>query len=225
MDYEKYMKDGLKKFDTVLRENNIFGEQRASYMQTEVMLLKSRFLFLHDPSLGLLTSKIRPLVRIRQGLVVWYGFKAGDFLSRTDVLNIEYLSNPKKHGFVPHKIDNLQNVGEQTVYFPSSDATEFSPSSLVVLQQLICSKTDIKDLLFEVQLQAEEPASAYDEVLQCHVATVILYREIVPLRDEKSRQEIEVEKPGDKESDIKVKEVNKVKEPHRPRHFVPMRQH
>ena len=222
MEYKDYMKDGLTKMADVLREQNLAGEKWAMYMGIKSYLLKRHYLFMMDSAIHRSLNKIHPLVRVRDGKVVWHGVEDGDFLSKTDILDMEYLSSPEKHGFKFRKVEELQQIGEATVWFPSEDNATFIPSSVQVLQQIPEGIT-VDDLLFEIRLLSAKVCDAYDPILGCHQAKVIFYRlvwpkffscasqrdRILPEYEEKKKDECGL-------NDIKVNEVRKVNAPKGP---------
>lgn len=224
MEFKDFMKDELTKFARVLKENGISGDAWSDYMNIKVRLLKNQFLLTYVSAAGKKLNTLQPVVRIRDGKVVWYGVETGDFLSKTDILDMEYLNNPEKHGFHPRKLYNLAKVGEIQVLFPSDDATVFVPSAVSVLQQLP-ENISPKALLFEIRWKDADVCKTYDAILQTHEATVVLYRMVYPVPQELERQQErllpEAEKPNYANA-IKVKEVEKVKEPHRPRRLTPV---
>lgn len=204
------MKDELSKMADVLREQNLEGDRWAKYMGIKSHLLKRQFLFMMDPAVYRSLNKLQPLVRIRNGKVVWHGVEDGDFLSKVSILDMEYLNNPEKHGFQPRKVYGLRKVAEISVWFPSESANVFVPSAVQVLQQ-IPEKIDVNNLLFEIRLGSENVSEVYDSVLKCHQATVILYRLILsrslPLERAQQRELPDCEPKKDQKglNDIKVK--------------------
>lgn len=224
------MKDGLSKMADVLREHNLVGEQWAKYMGIKSHLLKRQFLFMMDPAVHRSLNKIKPLVRIRDGQIVWHGDEKGDFLSEIGILDLEYLMHPEKHGFQPHKVYDLQKIREITVWFPSKEKTVFVPSTVQVLQQMP-EQIDVNNLFFEIRLDSADECEAYDEVLGCHQATVILYRMVSPNRNllDRARERMLSEQNKKKNecglNDINVNEVRKVKKPQGPKRQMPSRSH
>jgi hypothetical protein len=163
-----------------------------------------------DPAVYRSLNKLQPLVRIRNGKVVWHGVEDGDFLSKVSILDMEYLNNPEKHGFQPRKVYGLRQDGTISVWFPSESANVFVPSTVQVLQQ-IPEQTDVNNLLFEIRLSSDDVSIVYDDVLKCHQATVVLYRSIFrkspPLERAQQRELPDCEPKKDPKglNDIKVK--------------------
>lgn len=205
---KKFFENELQKFALVLKDRCIYGDEWKRYMDIKINILKQIANFRENPKLVRFMNLVTPLVRVRKNKIVWHGVENGDFLAKTKIFDTEYLANPKKYGFYPQKVYDLQKIRTVVAYFPSMYAEIFSPSVPVVFRQ-ICAYPDISGTLFEVRLKSENFSDSYDEILKCHVASVIMYRITPYPRQLQDQERLLYEQEENEEDEEDAEEKNK----------------
>ena len=210
---KKFFEDELQKFAIVLTKRKITGDEWRRYMDIKINILKQIAIYQDNPRVArYMMNSVTPLVRVRKGKVVWHGVESGDFLAKTKIFDAGYLANPKKYGFQLQKVSGLQKIRTFDAYFPSVCADNFSPSVPAVFRQ-ICAYPDISGTLFEVRLKSENFSDSYDEILKCHVASVIMYRITPYPRQLQDQERLLYEQEESEEDEEDTEEKDKHREP------------
>ena len=227
MDYKLFIQNELSKFRLVLNANNVIGDDWRSYMAIKMRLLKGQFFFENNPLWRAFNLKVQPLVRIRNGNVVWHDPVAGDTLTKVSVKDFNDVATSEKfESELKPVTTSVLTGGKIKVYFPSDNAEIFRPSAECVFQQLP-DRLMLVGLMFEIRLSSADVRQCYDPVLKCHVASVILYYYGYP-KNVLAMRERELPSPEPEDLDVpKVREVNKVREPEKPNKVIrtPLRSH
>ena len=216
MDYKQFIQDELSEFRLILIDRGVSGDEWRKYMAVKMRLLRGQFCFLGNPLWKTFKLKAHPLLRIRNGNIVWHGHQPNDTLTKVSVNDFNRLAGAGKFDAELTPVTaSVLSGGKITVCFPSDNPAVFRPSVECVFQQLP-DRLTLTDLLFEVRLSSDDAQRCYDHVLKCHLATVELYYysyspHILATRDR--------ELPSPEPEDLNVRttpEVNKVREPEKP---------
>lgn len=214
MDYTNFFKDELSKFRLILNEHRVVGDGWRKYMAIKINLLKRQLGFEHNPFWPKFCSSVQPLVRVRDGKIVWHGKQGTDLLAK---ISLDELNRMAETGKVitPEKVSvfSLQSAGSLSVCFPSENPDVFCPSAAAVFQQLP-KHIKLNGLLFEIRMDSDDVRKCYDRVLQCHLASIMLYY-YNGAKDISATQERET--ASAEPSVKKVHGVNKINTPQRSR--------
>lgn len=225
MDYGTFIKDELAKFRLVLNECGVVGDDWRKYMAVKIRLLKGQFLFANNPRWPEFRARVQPLVRMRDGKIVWFGQKQGDLLAKVSLNEFNLAAEPEKFVIMPNKVlSPIESAGKIKVCFPSENPEIFRPSAVCVFQQLP-DYLNFWGLLFEVCFDLGDVRKFYDKVLQCHIAEVRLYYYSCFRRNLKQCGQV---LPTATPEDLNiggVREVNKPKEPEKPTKVIRTPQH
>lgn len=215
MNYKDYIKDELTKFRLILIKNGIEGDEWGRHMETKMRLLNGIFAFKSNPRWNEFCARVQPMIRVRDGKIVWHGAQRTDYLTRISIADLPYILTFKNPNILLTKIyHELQPFKKLKVYFPSNDAVIFKPSAEYVFLQLP-QELSLRGLSFEIRFKSTDVSECYDHILQCHVATVLLYyynnlKNIQASKDaflKENLEELEVRK---------VHKVDKINEPEKP---------
>ncbi len=175
MDYKQFIQDELSKFRLILNECGVSGDEWRKYMAIKLRLLNGQFLFENNPLWKKFVSKVHPLVRVRNGNIVWHGHKTGDILTKISVTDFNRFIDAEKFDAELNPLtSSVLSGGRINVCFPSDSADVFRPSAECVFQQLP-DRISMTGLLFEICLPFVDVQKCYNRVLKCHIATVELY--------------------------------------------------
>lgn len=214
MDYKQFIQDELSKFRLVLNECGVSGDEWRNYMAIKMRQIRGQYCHENSPLWKKYVSRVQPLVRVRNGKVVWFGEEAGDFLAKVPFAKFKHLS--VNSDIVLKRLSAPVRISDNIcVYFPSENAEIFCPSAECVVQQLP-DLLHVQNLLFEVRLSSPDVRRCYDSVLKCHKAMVVLYYYRYP-KNLLAARERALPSPEPEDLEVrKVREVNKVKEPEKP---------
>lgn len=213
MDYKQFIQDELSKFRLILIDRGVSGDEWRKYMAIKIRLLKKQFCFEGNPLWKKFVLKAQPLMRVRNGNIVWHNKEAGDILTKVSITDFNRLADAEKFDAELNPLtSSVLSGGKINVCFPSDSAEIFRPSAECVFQQLP-DRITLTGLLFEIRLPSANVQKCYDNVLKCHLATVELYYYSYPFSILNARDR-ELPSPEPDNSEVrKVREVNKAKEP------------